>query len=375
MSELPFRIRTKRNLIRAGRLASRVMGRDNTVYVDQRVLEYRSYWSGAAARLSATFEDLADDMWEVTLGRHRTRIVNYMTEADDPVTLHLAGDKPYCIQLAKNVRLPVAAIGVYDIDEWDEILGVLNRAEDPLVVKPAYGSSSGLGITTHVQSRRELERATLLASLYDPRILIERFVPGESCRLLFLNGEMIHGVRRRGLRVTGDNASPIKQLLRRDGAPDLTRDATTRITLAAQGLTFDTVIPDGQSVVIRNLPLGESKRRELRTVYNETITDKVGPALRDEVGRLVRELRCQFVGVDLVTNDPAVSLAQSGGVFLEVNTTPGIHHHYHTREEKEQHPVATKVLEYLLQAQTQDAENEVGVAAYDYNRPRGDIRG
>ena len=123
---------------------------------------------------------------------------------------------------------------------------------------------------------------------------------------------------------------------------------------------------------MRHLPLGESKRQELRTVYNESITQEVSGVLRTQVSRLVRELRCQFVGVDLVTNDPTVSLEQSGGVFLEVNTTPGIHHHYHTRDERENHPVAVKVLEYLLRAKRHDAENEIGVAAYDYNRPRGD---
>ena len=85
--------------------------------------------------------------------------------------------------------------------------------------------------------------------------------------------------------------------------------------------------------------------------------------------------RCQLVGVDVITNDPSVSLAQSGGVFLEVNTTPGIHHHYHTREEHERHPVATKVLQHLLQVGTHGAEHKVGVAGYDYNRLRGDIRG
>ena len=369
MSGLPFRIRTKRNFLRVRRLASRVLGHDDTVYVSQRVPEYRGYWSGAAALLSAKFEDLADDMWEITLGDQRTRIINYITEADDPVTLRLAGRKPYCIELARDAGLPVASVGAYPVQDWSSILSTLDRVNGPLVVKPAYGTSAGLGITTRIQNRRELERATLLASLYHHEILIERFVPGESCRLLFLNGEMIDAVRRRGVRVIGDNSSTIKQLLLRDGLPDLTGDDTAKLTLEAQGLTFESVGAQGQSMLVRHLPAGEKKLRELRTVYNESIIDEVGPDLRDEIGRLVRKLRCQLVAVDLLTNDTTVSLTRSGGVFLEINTTPGIHHHYHTLEDFERHPVAVKILAYLLQADRRDASHAPGTTTNGSNRP------
>ena len=222
------------------------------------------------------------------------------------------------------------------------------KAEGLLVAKPAYGSSSGLGVTTQIQTGRQLESAVLRASFYSPQILIERFVPGESVRLLFLNGELIHAVRRRGVRVYGDGVSSIKALLAESGMSHLQEDKATRVTLSSQGLSADSIVAKDRSVLVRHLPPEDSKTLELRTVYNETITDSVCDALRTEVARLVEALRCEFVGVDLVTNDTSVPLAESGGVFLEVNTTPGIHHHYHTPLEHENHPVAVRVLNFLL---------------------------
>jgi glutathione synthase/RimK-type ligase-like ATP-grasp enzyme len=59
----------------------------------------------------------------------------------------------------------------------------------------------------------------------------------------------------------------------------------------------------------------------------------------------VERIGSRFAGVDLLTNDPSVPLTESGGVFLELNTTPSIHHHaIGTRSES----VAVRVLQYLL---------------------------
>jgi phosphosulfolactate synthase len=54
--------------------------------------------------------------------------------------------------------------------------------------------------------------------------------------------------------------------------------------------------------------------------------------------------------VDVVTVDPSRPSGRAGGAFIEVNTTPGIHHHYHTDEERRTHPVAVRVLRRLLGA-------------------------
>lgn len=73
--------------------------------------------------------------------------------------------------------------------------------------------------------------------------------------------------------------------------------------------------------------------RELRTVYDEDITQLVNPGLVDEVRPVMERLETRLAG---------------GGVMLEVNPQTAIHHHYITEEDHRTHPVAVRLLEGLL---------------------------
>jgi cyanophycin synthetase len=340
-----MRLRAARLQMRWTRVARRILDLEQTVYVAERVGEYRAYWQAAAQLIGAEFQPLTRDIWEVRCGERRTRIASYVVAADDAVTLRVAGDKELCHRMAREQGVPVPAHEVFTLSELSRARAFWEREGPPLVVKPVAGSSSGLGIGTHLRTWREIERAAVLASLHGSRIMLEKMVPGESCRLLFLDGRFLHAVRRRGVRVRGDGRSSVRQLLIAAGAPC---DLTAELTLHAQGLSPATVPAARHELVARCLPAAVAGTRELRTIYDETITAAVAPELIDEVAPIVRALGSRFAGVDVITNDPGRSLADAGGVFLEINTTPGIHHHYHTPEEHRDHPVAVAVLRSLL---------------------------
>ena len=327
-------------------LARRCVGHKRTTYVDERIAEYRAYWKSAAQALGASFEPLWEDLWEVCRAGRSTRISNYLVQIDDPVTLRLAGNKPYCCAVARRHGIPVAPHRLFRLADLEAALQFMDSRAGPFVVKPASRSSAALGITMHVRTRREFESAAALASLYSDELMVEAMVPAESCRLLYLDGELIHAVRRRGVRVTGDGRSSIAGLLARQGLQRLWSDAATLCTLEAQRLSPGSRLAPGKEIVVRYLPALEKPARELRTVYNECITALVCPQLARALVPVVREIGTRFAGIDLLTNDPSVPLAASGGVFLELNTTPGIHHHYIGGEGP---AVAVRVLRYLLE--------------------------
>ena len=56
----------------------------------------------------------------------------------------------------------------------------------------------------------------------------------------------------------------------------------------------------------------------------------------------------RLAGVDLVTPSLEGSLAETGGVVLEVNCTPGLHHHYLVAEPDRATRVAVPILRRLL---------------------------
>jgi cyanophycin synthetase len=331
------------------RSAKRLLGIQRSVYVDQRAGEYRGYWEGAARLIGAEFRDLAEDVWEVRRDGRHTRLCISHVQLNDPVISDISGNKKLCYDLASEAGLPVPSHLVFTLRELDRAVELLERRSEPCVVKPASDTSAGIGVSVNVRTRGQLKSAAILASLFTKQLLVEEMVPGESCRLLYIGGEFVHAVRRRGVRVTGDGTSTVAGLVRRVTPGNGALDVNAIWTLRAQGLTPASVIESGREVLVRSLPPGEARTRELRTVYTEDITSLVGDPLRDEIGRVVASVESRLAGVDVITLDPRVSLRESGGVFLEVNPAPGIHHHYVTKEDHLAHPVAAKLLSYLLQ--------------------------
>lgn len=341
----PFRVRSL--VARLARRARATLPGQRTTYVAERVEEYRRYWSDAAAALGARFEDILPGVWAVERGGHRTVLANYVTQCDDPIVLQLAGDKAHCYRLAIGAGVAVPEHREFTLARFRDAVQLLERVGGPLVVKPAAGTSSGLGVSTSIRTKRQLVSAATLASLYDQRMLVERMMAGESYRILYLEGCPIHAVRRRGVRVRGDGRTTIADLLRAGGLTSLVTDSLVTETLAAQRLAIAHVPPAGADVLVRGLPM-KWREQELRTVYDESVLDQCCPALLRECGAVVRALGSELAGVDVITTNPGLPLSQANGAFIEINTTPGIHHHYVGQANGGSAPVAETVLDYLL---------------------------
>jgi len=330
------------------RALSARLGRNKTVYVGDRVAQYRALWSGAADAIGAEFLALTSDVWEIRSATRRTRVANDLVQFDDPVILDLAGDKTYCYMLADHLGLPTPDPKTVGRDELGKMWRRIPLDGGPYVVKPAKGTGSGVGVSVGVKSRLDLANALALASLHARRVIVERLVAAETVRLLFLDGVMIHAVRRRGVRVIGDGASTIGDLLARPQPRPVPVDAFVRETIRQQGRSLDEVLPAGTEVVARWLPAQVLASRELRTIYDEDVTQLVAPTLVSEVARFVAELGSRFAAIDVLTNDPTRTLAESDGVFLEVNTTPALHHHCTPSMSRGSCAVAELVLKRLL---------------------------
>jgi len=347
-------LNVQRKLARLKKMWTDMRGTSGQTYVWDRLDEYRDIWQAAAAEVGATFKVLGGDVYEVEKNGRRVRIKNDVLPFDDPVTLQVAGMKPLVYKLLAEHGLPVPDHLVFKLGEWPKALDFMRKYPRGVVVKPASGTSAGKGVTTHILTKRELRRASILASLYARELLIEPMIPGECYRFLVLEGEVVHAVRRRGPRLTGDGKSNVKSLIeaenerRRGGQqPLLDMDRDTHFTLAYQTLSADSVPAEGQTFLVKSVNEPGRKLVEVRTVYNETVTDEVSDSLKETARKAAGIIGSRFVGVDMITTSPTVPLPESGGVINEVNTTPGLHHHYDARAEK--HPAAaTRALAALL---------------------------
>jgi cyanophycin synthetase len=315
------------------------LGLSGQTYFHHRVAEYREMWRAIAHAAGASFRELADDLWEVEIDSIRTRIHNHEMEFDNPVVLGLAGCKTAVHRLLAADGLPVPAYAVFTLTDLDVASTFLAAHPEGCVVKPANGYG-GQGVTTHVQRPGELRRAALLASLYGHELMIEAQIPGESYRLLILEGRMVHAVCRRGPRLTGDGVATVRQLIDADnrrrsqsGQPLLDIDRDCIFTLRYQHLTPESVAPAGRAFVVKSVNDPVRKYAEVRTVYTDAVTELISPSIRENAERAAQLVGSEFLGVDIITPDPTVPLRQSGGVINEANTTPALHHHYESPHE------------------------------------------
>lgn len=309
-------------------------GQSGQVYFHHRVAEYREMWRAVAEELGGGLTSLAEDLWEIEVGPARTRLHNHQTEFDNPAVLGLAGNKTAVHRLLGKAGLAIPQYDVFSLSDLERAYRFLRAHPGGCVVKPANGYG-GQGVTTHVQRTAEVRKAAILASLSDTELLVEAQVPGESYRLLILEGKMIHAVCRRGPRLIGDGSTTVRRLIeaenlrrRESGGSLLDLDRDCLFTLAYQGLSPESVAGEGKEFLLKSVNDTARKYSEVRTVYNDTVTELICDSIREDAETAARVVGSDFLGVDVIMTDPAVPLHRSGGVINEVNTTPALHHHY-----------------------------------------------
>ena len=312
---------------------------------------YRRLWRSTAARLGAVIRDLPGGFLEVRLGQRVTRVKQGRVMLDDLVTLSLAGNKVVVHALLMNERLPVPAHISYTLDKVEKGWDFLKGQGGPCVVKPVCDTGGGHGVTTGVETRWQLSQASALAANWSRELLIERQVEGDNYRLLYLDGVLIDALYRGKPTVIGDGRSNIRQLIHRENLKrarsvhtvlgPITIDLDCRSTLRQAGLSFRFVPAADQKVRVKTAT-NECSDRD-----NQTVLKQIGPSLVREGARAASIVGARLAGVDVITKDPATPL-EGSGVIVEVNTTPGIKHHYMVQNSEQKVEVAVPIMRCLL---------------------------
>jgi D-alanine-D-alanine ligase-like ATP-grasp enzyme len=321
---------------------------------DGRRAGYVERWSEAARQLGAEATDLSRGFVELRRGENRIIVWNHWVPLDKVVTLKLTLEKPLVHRILTAEGLPVPEHELFDANDLAPARDFIARQDGPCVVKPV-DREGGTVITSGIRTPADLRRARLRARRLSRRLLIERQVPGENYRLLFLDGKLLDVVRRHPPRLVGDGRSSVRDLLtaendRRHAAAggdrtwELVADLDTVLTLKEQGLTLGSAPPAGESVVVKTVINSNGPE------FNESVRDEVSDALVADAARASTVLGVRLAGVDIITPDCRQSLAAAGGVILEVNATPGLHYHYDIRNPDCGADVFVPILQALFDA-------------------------
>ena len=322
--------------------------------VGTRALErhYRDVWAEAADELGAELIELEAGFLEIRRGGISTRVWRQLSALDEAVSLRLALDKTIVHRLltARGIQVPeYVEFGHTDLDAALRFMA--ESGGGSFVVKPANGGRGGAAVTPCVRSETELARAALSAARLDTRLLIERQVPGDMYRLLFLDGELLDVVLRLAPHVTGDGRSTVLELIAGENERRLeaarpqalmTVDLDCVFTLSAAGRTPFTVPAAGERVLVKSAS-SENAEEENHTIH------AYAPEVIDEAAEGVRAIGLRLAGVDVVTPDIMRPLAEAGGTIIEVNGTPGFQYHYTVADRAGATRIAIPILERVLE--------------------------
>ena len=315
-----------------------------------RTMFYRRVWREAAESLGADWQSRPNGWMEFSLDGHRTLVDRNFTEIDDRAALYRAGNKPLVARLLSEHGLPVPAWRPFTPATIGDAASFMSANRD-YVVKPARDTGAGMGVTTHIRSYRQLLRAAARAAVFGEELCIEEQVAGDNYRLLYLDGVLLDAVQRRPPMIVGDGRSTIRALVERDNRQRLAAGMTAaqtllnfdldmHCTLASAGMTTASIPEAGRAVRLKGVV------NDNTATDNKGATTMLADAVIEAGARAAAAVGVTFAGVDIITPGPSRPLEETGGVVLEVNTTPGFYCHYHRSGQP--CAVAVDVLGYLL---------------------------
>jgi D-alanine-D-alanine ligase-like ATP-grasp enzyme len=334
-------------------LARRLMT-DRPMFGAARERFYRNYWSEAAHDVGAEISELGQGYLKISKGDRSTLVQLHHVNLDSYLNLMLVGNKPLIHAVLREHGYSVPRFVQYKVSDLDSAWAFMNEVKGRCVVKPVNGSG-GIGITTGVNSRWRLRRASLAAAsaYYREKLVIEQEVEGDSYRLLFLGGKLIDAVRRRRPTVVGDGTTSIRGLIDRENRERLgsgpsrsftclTVDLDCRSRLKDNGIGLTSVPAAGETVVVKNVANQNAARD------NVTVRDEVHPYFHKLGSRLSSLLGVNLIGVDVMSADISVALDENGGVVNELNIPPGLHYHELIDNPDDKADVAGQILDYIF---------------------------
>jgi len=328
---------------------------------------YLRIWHDAADELGAEVVDLGNGFLELRGRGVATRVREQHVALHDVVATRLALDKGLVYRLLGDESIPIPRHVEVTPREFDRAAEFVRRSAAACVVKPADGTGGGGATTVGVRTERDLRRAFLRCARKRDRILVEEQGRGTVYRLLLLDGEPIGAIRRSPPTVRGDGRSTIHELVvaenrRRlasdgdDGLDLLRIDLDSVFELARRGLRPAAVPAAGEVVPVKSVTNQASVEDCV------TFRGHLSPVLVEECARAAAVTGLRLAGLDLLTPDPGKSLAESGGVIIDVNPAPGLHHHYLVADRPDHVRAAVPVLETLLGAGNPRAGGEAVAA-------------
>ncbi|MDH3308046.1 MAG: hypothetical protein OEO77_11075 [Acidimicrobiia bacterium] len=316
----------------------------------ERTRLYRDIWTSAASRIGATWTDFGGGVIDIERSGNTTRVWRDLVPLGDPVTHHVTNDKPLAQRMLAEAGLAVPEARVFQTRDLDEAARYVGSTPNLMVIKPASATGAGAGVTGSVLTETEAWRAMLAAVRFDARrVMVEEQITGRELRLIVLDGEVVAALERRQPAICGDGSSTVMGLIdrenkrRRDnpmraGYRQIGPDLDTELNLRRQDLGFRSVLDAGTYATVATSS-SQGSERDATALELESMDQSI---IKSAV-RAAGILDSRFLSVEFI-----IRVDRPEACVLEVNSSPGIAHHYVVDNPDATAPVADRILEHLL---------------------------
>ena len=285
-------------------------------------------------------------------GKYQQRVWAPYISTESHLAADIALNKDLTNRLVRSAGLPVPrSIRVKD---EDGAVAATREIGYPVVLKPLDGNH-GRGVSVNLQDEAAVRLHYPLASgeTHTGTILVEKFIPGKTYRILVVDGRAVAVTEEVPAHVVGDGSHTLRQLVkftnadprRGHGSENLLvriRLDETALALAhKQGYGVDDVPAKGTHVQLArtaHISLGgiSVDRTDEAHPYNAMIAEQAAQVIG-----------LKIAGIDIVAPDISKSVQDTGGAICEVNAGPGLGLHIEPVEGKPR-DVARPIVELLF---------------------------
>ncbi len=283
-------------------------------------------------------------------GARQRRIMAAETDRTGAIAQEIAQDKQLAKKLFGATGVPVPA--GHTAENPDEAWTAAIDIGLPVTVKPVDGNQ-GRGVSVNLCTEEQVRTAFEAAVQRSSTVLVEEHVQGQDYRLLVVGDRLVAAARRLPAQVRGDGVHTVAELIEQANADPrrgdyhalplskIPLDDISRTVLTDQGLTPESIAPEGTVVLIRrnaNLSTGGTAI---------DVTDTVHPFNAAFAVAAAKSVGLDIAGVDIVTEDLSIPIYEQGGKVIEVNAAPGLRMHVSPSEGRGR-PVGEAIVDMLF---------------------------
>lgn len=219
-----------------------------------------------------------------------------------------------------------------DSDGKHEMKAIFNALAKPIVVKPV-NSAQGKNVHLEIQIFKQFTRAITSIRRSSPsvHILAEEHFRGAEYRILCNRERIISVIKRLPPQVIGDGERTVRELAleksrshRQHSSPalkPLALDKQTKMHLATQGLTIESVPTRGQKVLFQDHTL-QAINRGGETVE---VTDELHPSVWEIAMKTIEAIPgLAWAGIDFMCLDHRNQQTKNSYRIIEVNASPSL---------------------------------------------------